>query len=125
MNQPRGDVWAALEANREYTARVELNLTQQLGQISTQLAGLSASMMTEQKFEQLLARKTEQEERTRRSWEDERIAQLRGLPAEQREERAVRYQSVQAHSSERQTWLTAAAIFLGPLLSILLTHWVK
>ena len=124
MPQTRGDVWAAIEANRQYTAQVELNMTRELGEIKSSLAGISGSMMTEQKFEQLLAAQKDREERTYRRYEDDRIAQLRSVPTEQREERGIRYQAVQAHSSQLQGYITVLALAMS-VFSLIAPHLFK
>ena len=117
--QRGGDVWAAIEANQQRISEVELSLTRQLGQISSQIASLSAGMITEQRFEQLLERKQEQEERTWRGWNIDSIQQLRGYPAQRREEANAHYMREQTHAFQMQAIFAGLAIVLSPLLSVL------
>ena len=121
MPQTRGDVWAAIEANRQYTAQVELNMTRELGEIKSSLAGISGSMMTEQKFEQLLAAQKDREEHTYRRFEDDRIAQLRGYPAEQRDQRNLGYMADQSHSFRQQAQMALYTPFISAILSLLVS----
>lgn len=117
---PREDDWGGARHAHKRIDELEDKLTGMM----TDVAVIKGSMLTEDKLLRLLDR-DRREESTYRRFEDDRIAQLRGYPAEQREERGVRYQSIQAHSSQMQGYLAILSLALSPILSLIVTHVLK
>lgn len=100
------------------------DLEDRLGGIKEDVATIKATMLTEDKLMRLLDR-DRREEATYRRYEDDRITQLRGYPAEQREERGMRYQAIQAHGSQVQGYMAILSVALSPILSLIVTHLFK
>lgn len=125
MHQPReqyggGDVWAAIAATQQRIAEVELKTAQALGQISSQISALQASMITAERLERMLANKVDRdEESTWRGWQGDRYREVRSWPGEMREQRNSGYQAEQTRSSQTQAIMSIITPFLSVALSLL------
>ena len=114
--QPREDDWGSA---RHAHKRID-ELEDKLGDIKADIATIRAGMLTEDKLMRILDR-DRREETTYRRWEDDRVTQLRGYPAEQREQRSLGYMADQSHSFRTQAQMSLYTPFISALLSLLVS----
>ena len=126
MPQPRehqgglGEIWTAIQQTQQRIADVELKNAQALGQISTQIAAIQASMITIERLERMLSSKVDRDEEfTWRGWQGDRYREVRAYPVEMQNQRNSGYMADQTHSSHTQAIMSMITPFLSVVLSLI------